>query len=203
MLMRFRLSDLLSEIHWAAEDYGAADGSSEAGEQASTTHAMGLVVDALARGVRRLLRRHRALAARLTEGQQLLMYHPPQQQHQQQQKGRTQPAASSGEGGRASEAWDDGAAGFATTTTTTQQQMAEASRKAASIAQKIDRLLTPHSRAAVRSTNLNGACISRFAGAGAATAGHGHVEEDDEIPLRQRYGSLALSSGSNHEPHVF
>ncbi len=99
--------------------------------------------------------------------------------------------------------------------------MAEAGRKAAAIAEKLDRLLTPQSRAAVHGGAAGGPKGSRFAAeapaAAAAEGEEGAVEwqgagglhgmwglaalaaggegDAEDIPLRQRFGGTT-SSGS-------
>lgn len=101
------------------------------------------------------------------------------------------------------------------------EAMAEAGRKAAAIAEKLDRLLTPQSRAAVRGGGggaggaPKGSRFAAEAAAGVATGEEGagawydddaarqqlwalaagEAAEAEEVPLRQRFGGAA-SSGS-------
>ena len=130
--------------------------------------------------------------------------HQRQQQHQHQEEpdspcstGSAREASS----GHAS-SWAIRAASGGAVAGSASEAMAEAGRKAASIAEKLDRLLTPGTRAAVHGGAAG--VPSRFAAeAGSADWAHcggkrgnelwtlaaADPGDADDIPLRQRYGS--------------
>lgn len=142
-------------------------------------------------------------------------------QRQQQQPAHSEDGATSSGGGVGS-SWEIPAArrgGSAAAAGTASEAMAEAGRKAAAIAEKLDRLLTPQSRAAVHGGASGAPKGSRFAAQapaaaaatgedGAAqwqgTAGHhsvwglaalaaGEPGDAEDIPLRQRFGGTTSS----------
>lgn len=142
-------------------------------------------------------------------------------QRQQQQQAPSEDGATSSGGGVGS-GWEIPAArrsGGAAAAGTASEAMAEAGRKAAAIAEKLDRLLTPQSRAAVHGGASGVPKGSRFAAeapAAAAAAGEDGVAEwrqaagqhgvwglaalaagepgdAEDIPLRQRFGGTTSS----------
>lgn len=123
-------------------------------------------------------------------------------------------------GGRAGSGWEIPAArrgGGGAAAGTASEAMAEAGRKAAAIAEKLDRLLTPQSRAAVHGGAAGAPKGSRFAAEASAAAGEegaaewpaaaavrheawglaglaaGEAADADDIPLRQRFGGATSS----------
>ena len=157
------------------------------------------LVEQLSKGLRRILRKYRTLHSHLQARQESAgvrghQHQQPQQQPWQQQQQAYWPqdeeASSSGGGcgsgasqGSGGGSWEIGAAAGRSVGTaggcggSASQAMAEAGRKAASIAEKLNRLLTPQSRAAVHGGAGAGG-LSRFS----AEAGSGgqHEEEEEE-----------------------
>lgn len=182
VLLRFRIGDLLSEVAWAVNEGAGDDGRGGEDLHAGQALQLGSLVDSLVRTVRRLIRKWHRLSARLGEQPMLL---PPSLA-----AGPAGPSWSSGrpagvqdsEQPAASASGSDGAAssggGWG------ESVAHEAGVKAARIAAALDRMLTPHSRAAAHGDSGIGVLGStiRFATEAA---------DADDIPLRQRYGRQA------------
>ena len=138
------------------------------------------------------------------------------QRRQQQEEGPQHGGGGAASGG-SSGGWEIRAArrdGAHVGQGTASEAMAEAGRKAAAIAEKLDRLLTPQSRAAVHGGFAGGAPKgSRFAaeaaaaGEDGAAAWHGDAAQQElwalaageaagaeDVPLRQRFGSAGGGS---------
>lgn len=142
-----------------------------------------------------------------------------QRQQPQELSAHSEDGATSS-GGRAGSGWEIPAArrgGGGAAAGTASEAMAEAGRKAAAIAEKLDRLLTPQSRAVVHGGAAGVPKGSRFAAEACAAAGEegaaewqsaaagrhevwglaglaaGEATDVDDIPLRQRFGGATSS----------
>ena len=165
------------------------------------------LVEQLSKGLRRVLRKYRTLHSHLQSREEAaggrghtLQQPGRRQQHAQQQQqpqaywpeGDEEEASSShgGGGSGASQgsrgsSWEIGAAGGCSVGAgggSASEAMAEAGRKAASIAEKLDRLLTPQSRAAVHGgAGAGPGGRSRFAAEAGSVGQHGEEGADDEV----------------------
>ena len=203
-------------------------------EGAPSSQQLNSLVEELSRGLRRILRKYRQLSAHLNSassgpsgeaasasgGSGAAGDHAAARQ----QGGQHDAVARGGAvGQQEASSWAisagrrGGASGAGAGAGSASEAMAEASAKAASIAAKLDRLLTPGTRAAVHGGGV--AAHSRFAaeaaaeaeaeGAAAAVAGgdwqpQGPLSKElfwglaadpsDEVPLRQRYAASTASS---------
>lgn len=192
MLLRFRVGDLLSEVAWAVEE-GGGDGADGSDPHADPALQLGTLVDSLVRAVRRLIRKWHRLSARLGDAPLLAL--PPPQQRQQVAAGgpasscsggqeNARPAASAASSGECSVS--AGAGGWCGSVAH------EAGIKAARIAATLDRMLTPHSRAAARSRG-GGSSGLGLLGGGSSRFAVAADDAEDEVPLRERYGRRSAS----------
>jgi hypothetical protein len=158
------------------------------------------LVEQLSKGLRRVLRKYRTLHSHLQAREDAAAsigqkHQQPRGQQQQQaywsQDDEEASSSGGGGGGGGSDAsqgsmgssWEIGAAGGRPVGAgagggSASQAMAEAGRKAASIAEKLDRLLTPQSRAVVHGAPGAGG-LSRFAAEAAGSVGQ--YEDDEEV----------------------
>ncbi|GAB4823296.1 hypothetical protein N2152v2_010342 [Parachlorella kessleri] len=174
-LLRFQLEDLLAEVQWVLGDLANdEDGAGRLSDWPSQQQ-LGHVVGSLSKAIKRLLRKYRSLSSLLAHSESSggSADHSREEplRRQQQQQHVTAPRTARGGNemhgrqqenlGLAANSMPQRGAPVAAASAP-EELVAQVRGKAASIAQKLDRLLTPHSRAAVHKGNGGGS--SRFVG---------------------------------------
>ncbi len=166
--------------------------------EGASSQQLAQLVEELGKGLRRVLRRHRNLSSALLAAREEVQHHQEQQRQQQSWCDQQPPVAqqpaeqASGhrEGGQQEASSSEGASWAIGAAqhgggggSSASAAMAEAGRRAASIAEKLDRLLTPQSRAAVHGRHGGGTGAvrySRFSGRGLDGLGDGCAAAGDE-----------------------